>query len=208
MKKEVSKKKTTKKTLQKQDKALIITFVGLIVLVIALAIVALNMKTITDREKANIVIPILEEHSENVISVELNDMAKGDVKEYILNRYYMEYNSILPDSVFDIFKYNGSIVKEEGCITHPRLIKPRIKARLVSKNSNIDTFEPEVFNRVQYKVITIEQRYDMVVNMDNPEEITTMQDALLSMKGKGICYSERYVSKYNISKQYHQRSYT
>ena len=123
-----------------------------------------------------------------------------DIKEYILNKYYMEYNSILPDSVFDIFKYNGSIVKEEGCISHPRLIKPRIKARLVNKHSNIDTFEPEIFNRVQYKVITIEQRYDMLVNMDNPEEITNMQDAILSMKSKGICYSERRISKYNIKK--------
>ena len=112
----------------------------------------------------------------------------------------MEYNSILPDSVFDIFKYNGSIVKEEGCISHPRLIKPRIKARLVNKHSNIDTFEPEIFNRVQYKVITIEQRYDMLVNMDNPEEITNMQDAILSMKSKGICYSERRICKYNIKK--------
>ena len=123
-----------------------------------------------------------------------------DIKEYILNKYYMEYNSILPDSVFDIFKYNGSMVKEEGCISHPRLIKPRIKARLVNKHSNIDTFEPEIFNRVQYKVITIEQRYDVLVNMDNPEEITNMQDAILSMKSKGICYSERRMSKYNIKK--------
>jgi len=123
-----------------------------------------------------------------------------DIKEYILNKYYMEYNSILPDSVFDIFKYNGSMVKEEGCISHPRLIKPRIKARLVNKHSNIDTFEPEIFNRVQYKVITIEQRYDMLVNMDNPEEITNMQDAILSMKSKGICYSERRIAKYNIKK--------
>ena len=123
-----------------------------------------------------------------------------DIKEFILNKYYVEYNSILPDSVFDIFKYNGSIVKEEGCITHPRIIKPRIKARLVNKNSNIDSFEPEVFNRVQYKVITIEQRYDMLVNMDNPEEITKMQDATTNMKRKGVSYSERYISKYNIKK--------
>ena len=138
----------------------------------------------------------------NILDIIRNSDLTGitDIKEYILNKYYMEYNSILPDSVFDIFKYNGSIVKEEGCVSHPRTIKPRIKAKLVNKHSKIDTFEPEVFNRVNYKVITIEQRYDMIVNMDSPEEITTMQDALLSMKGKGICYSERYVSKYNIKR--------
>ena len=99
MKKEVSKKKTTKKTIQKQDKALIITFVGLIVLVIALAIVALNMKTITDREKANIVIPILEENSENVISIELNDMVKEDVKEYIFVVSNFKDKEILKKSI-------------------------------------------------------------------------------------------------------------
>ena len=83
-----------------------------------------------------------------------------NIKEFILNKYYMEYNAILPDSVFDIFKYNGAIEKEEGCVAHPRIIKPRIKARLVSNNSKLDTFKPEIFNKVQYKIINIEQRYD------------------------------------------------
>ena len=123
-----------------------------------------------------------------------------NIKEFILNKYYMEYNAILPDSVFDIFKYNGAIEKEEGCVAHPRIIKPRIKAKLVSKNSKLDTFKPEIFNKVQYKIINIEQRYDMLVNMDNPEEITTMNDVILSMKRKGISYSERYISKYNVKR--------
>jgi hypothetical protein len=123
-----------------------------------------------------------------------------NVKEYILNEYYIQYNSILPDSVFDIFKYNGSIEKEEGCVSHPRIIKPRIKAKLVSKNKNIDTFKPEVFNRNKYKVLTIEQRYDMLVNMDDPEEITAMNDVKLKMKNKNLVYTERPISKYVVKK--------
>ena len=123
-----------------------------------------------------------------------------DVKEFILNKYYMEYNSILPDSVFDIFKYNGSFVKEEGCKTHPRLIKPRIKAKLVNKNNNIDTFEPEIFNRVQYKLISIEQRYDMLVNLNNPEEVTALQDVIINMNKKNVFYSEHYINKYQVKK--------
>ena len=40
----------------------------------------------------------------------------------------------------------------------------------------------------------------MIVNMDNPEEITTMNDVILSMKRKGISYSERYINKYNVKR--------
>lgn len=123
-----------------------------------------------------------------------------DVKEFILNKYYMEYNAILPDSVFDIFKYNGDIEKEEGCITHPRIIKPRLKAKLVNKDSKIDSFKPDIFNKVQYKLINIEQRYDVLFNMNNPEEVTNMNDLILNMKKRNIVYSERYVSKYNVKR--------
>ena len=138
----------------------------------------------------------------NILDIIQNSDLTGvtDVKEFILNKYYMEYNSILPDSVFDIFKYNGAIEKEEGCVTHPRIIKPRIKAKLVDKNSKLDTFKPEIFNRVQYKVLTIEQRYDMLINMNNPEEITNMNDMIVKMKSKNVFYSDRLISKYNIKK--------
>ena len=138
----------------------------------------------------------------NILDIIQNSDLTGvsDIKEFILNKYYMEYNSILPDSVFDIFKYNGAIEKEEGCVTHPRIIKPRIKAKLVDKNSKLDTFKPEIFNRVQYKVLTIEQRYDMLINMNNPEEITNMNDMIVKMKSKNVFYSDRLISKYNIKK--------
>ena len=123
-----------------------------------------------------------------------------NIKEYILDKYYTEYNSILPDSVFDVFKYNGALEKEEGCISHPRIVRPGIKAKLVAKDSMIDSFKPEIFNKVQYNLVTIEQRYDMLVNMNNPEEVSSYQDVKLNMNRKGICYSERIVSQYNIKR--------
>jgi hypothetical protein len=123
-----------------------------------------------------------------------------NIKEYILNEYYIQYDSILPDSAFDIFKYNGSIEKEEGCESHPRLIRPRVKAKLVNKNSNEDTFKPELFNKNKYKLISIEQRYDMLVNLDNPEEITEMNDIKLKMKKKNIFFTERRVNKYLVKR--------
>ena len=138
----------------------------------------------------------------NILNLIQNSDFTGvsNIKEFILNKYYMEYNAILPDSVFDIFKYNGSIEKEEGCVTHPRIIKPRIKAKLVSRFSKTDTFKPEIFNKVQYKVITIEQRYDMLVNMNNPEEITAMHDIMAKMNSKNVFYSDRLINKYVVKK--------
>ena len=123
-----------------------------------------------------------------------------DVKEFILNEYYMRYNSILPDSAFDIFKYNGSMIKEEGCNTHPRLIKPRLKARLVNKDSNLDSYQPELFNRRKYVVVTIEQRYDLVINMDDPEQATELLDLKRSMQRKNLEYMERPITKYHVKK--------
>lgn len=123
-----------------------------------------------------------------------------NIKEHILNEYYKKYNSIITDSVFDIFKYNGAIEKEEGCLTHPRIVKPRIKAKLVDKDSKLDTFKPEIFNRTQYKVISIEQRYDLVVNISNPEEITELHDIILNLNRRNVYYSERMVNKYNVKR--------
>ena len=87
MKKDISKnsKKTikNKKHYTKQDIILVATFVGLIILVLILGIVALNMDNLTKDNNSNIVIPILEANAENEISVEIGDMTKGDTKEYI-----------------------------------------------------------------------------------------------------------------------------
>ena len=123
-----------------------------------------------------------------------------NIKEYILNKYYIEYNSILTDSVFDIFKYGGSIEKEEGCISHPRIIKPRIKAKLVDKNSKIDTFKPEIFNKARYNLLSIEQRYDLLIDISNPEEITNLTEIVVSLNRRNVYYSERMINKYNVKR--------
>ena len=149
-----------------------------------------DLESIMSATELNMLAIIQNANFENII----------DIKEYILNEYYLEYNSILPDSAFDIFKYNGAIEKEEGCVSHPRLVRPRIKAKLVNKDSNIDTFKPEVFNKNNYKLLSIEQRYDMLINMDNPEEITEMNDIKLKLKKKNLMFTERKVSKYLVKK--------
>lgn len=138
----------------------------------------------------------------NILDIIRNSDLSGvtDIKEFIINKYYMEYNNILPDSAFDIFKYNGSVIKEEGCESHPRLIRPRLKAKLVNNESRLDTFEPDIFNKVKYKAINIEQRYDLIINMDDPEEISSLQELTLSMNRKNLYYTERYFSKYNVKR--------
>lgn len=81
--KKLFKKKFDFKKLDKQDKALLSTIALLVVLVIVLAAIALNLKNNEQNKKANIVIPILEEQTQNEISVDLSEMKKGDTKEYI-----------------------------------------------------------------------------------------------------------------------------
>ena len=82
VKKEI-KKEVKKVPHTKQDNALLATFGILVVLVIVLTVVALNMKNLTEEEKANIVIPVLEVGTESEISVDISDMKKGEKKEYI-----------------------------------------------------------------------------------------------------------------------------
>ena len=80
------KKNTKKKTkkLEKQDKMLILTFIGLIALVVVLGVVALNLDNIYKDDSNDLTIPILEEHSESELSVEAKGLKKDDSKEYIL----------------------------------------------------------------------------------------------------------------------------
>lgn len=124
----------------------------------------------------------------------------NNIKDILLNKYYMEYGSVLSDSVFDIFKYGGSIEKEFGCNTHPRIMKPRIKARLVSKDSNEDTFKPDVFNKLRYTRVVIEQRYELLINKNNSDESSKYSELKLSMNRKNIYYTESNISLYNIKK--------
>lgn len=152
MKKEVSKKKSTKKIVQKQDKALIATFIGLIVLVIVLGIVALNMKSITEKEKANIVIPILEEHSENVISIELNDMAKDDVKEYIFVVSNFKDKEVLEKTI----EYDVDVTPTEN--TSVRIYKNSSSDNLLTEDDLLienNKFKAKKKTEDTYKVVIV-----------------------------------------------------
>lgn len=77
-------KKNVKKEMSKQDKTLIATFIGLIILVAVLGIVALNLDNIHKDDNQDLVIPVLEANSESELSVEVADLEEGATKEYIL----------------------------------------------------------------------------------------------------------------------------
>ena len=77
-------KKNVKKEVSKQDKTLIGTFIGLIVLVAILGIVALNLDNIHSDDEHDLLIPVLEENADSELSVEVNDLEEGATKEYIL----------------------------------------------------------------------------------------------------------------------------
>lgn len=77
-------KKNVKKEMSKQDKTLIATFIGLVVLVAVLGIIALNLDNIHKDDDQDLVIPVLEANSESELSVEVADLEEGATKEYIL----------------------------------------------------------------------------------------------------------------------------
>ena len=80
------KKKTKKKInidFNNQDKALLGTFVALIILVAILGTVVLNLDEITKDDKEILTIPVLEKHSDSEIGIEVADMEEGSTKEYI-----------------------------------------------------------------------------------------------------------------------------
>ena len=110
--------KKTKKTkkfkfskLDKQDKALLTTMAGLVVLVAVLAVVALNLKNNEQNEKANIVIPVLEENTQNEISVDMSEMKKGDTKEYIFKVTNYKVRDINEEKIKEGHDQGG----EAGC---------------------------------------------------------------------------------------------
>ena len=78
------KKKTKKKInidFNNQDKALLGTFVALIILVAILGTVVLNLDEITKDDKEILTIPVLEQHSDSEIGIEVADMEEGSTKE-------------------------------------------------------------------------------------------------------------------------------
>lgn len=127
---------------------------------------------------------------------------RGDVfdniKDTILNKYYMEHGSILYDDVFDVFKYGGSTVKEVGCETHPRLVRPGIKAKLVPIDSNEDSYKPDMFNKKKYIRFIVEQRYEVIFNAEDPEEVTKMNDFRLELNKRDLYYTESILRRYSV----------
>ena len=121
-----------------------------------------------------------------------------NVKDIILNKYYEEYNGILSDSMFDIFKYNGSTIREKGVKNASRLIRPMIKAKLVSKDSKEDSYKPELFNRKIYKSLVIEQRYEILYDSSNSEDESRFLDMKSKLNQRGVYYTVQDVVKYVI----------
>ena len=121
-----------------------------------------------------------------------------NVKDVILNKYYEEYNGILNDGMFDIFKYNGSTVKETGFSGNRRLIRPVIKAKLVEKDSLEDSYKPEVFNRKTFKSLVIEQRYEMLFDKDNSEDESRFLDMKSKLTQRNVYYTVQNINKYMI----------
>lgn len=124
----------------------------------------------------------------------------NNIKDDLLNKYYEEYGSVLYDGVFDIFKYGGSTVKEIGCETHPRLIKPGLKAKLVPIKSNEDVYKPDIFNKHKYTRVIVEQRYEVLFNLDNPEDVTKLNDMKLELNKRDLYYTESILRRYSIRK--------
>lgn len=143
-------KKTEKnknKKMNKQEWTLIATFIFLIILVIALIIVALNIKSITTNQSNDITIPILEENSKNEISVDISSMKENEEKEYVftitnykdydINEKKIDYdiNISSPESVtMELYKNN----KEKNLLSNNQ----KIENNMLDKNSKVkDTYK-------------------------------------------------------------------
>lgn len=121
-----------------------------------------------------------------------------NVKDIVLNKYYEEYKGILNDGMFDIFKYNGSTVKESGVSGNMRLIRPVIKARLIPKDSLVDSYKPELFNRKTFKSLVIEQRYEIMFDKDNSEDESRLLDLKSKLNQRNVYYTVQNVNKYMV----------
>jgi hypothetical protein len=121
-----------------------------------------------------------------------------NVKDIVLNKYYEEYKGILNDGMFDIFKYNGSTVKESGVSGNMRLIRPIIKAKLVPKDSLVDSYKPELFNRKTFKSLVIEQRYEIMFDKDNSEDESRLLDLKSKLNQRNVYYTIQNVNKYMV----------
>jgi hypothetical protein len=122
-----------------------------------------------------------------------------DVQSYIIDKYYMEYNSIIPYSSLDPFKYDSSYVKLEGSKKYPKLTRPKLKATLVPKNSTVDTFKPEIFNNNKQTIVTVEQTYNITFG-DTDVEQTNLVAFESKLTKKDLYYTKSDVRKYSVKR--------
>lgn len=154
-------KKTNKlnlKKLDKQDKALLVTLALLVVLVVTLAVVALNLKNTVSKEKANIVIPILEAKTQNEIGVDLSGMSVGETKEYI----------------FKVSNYKGKDVNKKE-LTYDILITPSESATIElykndSKKDLVAENDYELEDNKLSKKKKTEDEYHMIIKTTKKPE--------------------------------------
>lgn len=119
-----------------------------------------------------------------------------DIKKVIRNEFYKQYQSLIPDSSFDIFKYGQSVVINVG---YKNTRRPLLKAKLVPKNMAIDKVKPIVFNRVSYVLVRIEQRYGVMIK-DNKDELSKLQDLKAELNRRNLYYSTTNIDVYNVKK--------
>ncbi len=157
MKKIKKTKKFKFSKLDKQDKALLSTMAALVVLVAALSVVALNLKNNEQNEKANIVIPMLEENAQNEISVDLADMEEGDTKEYIFKVTNYKIRDINEEKI----KYSISVTP--ALSANIKLYKNNSNKNLIKNNTNEVNSTFTITNNVLAKDKKVEDSYLLII---------------------------------------------
>lgn len=134
---------------------------------------------------------------ENMNLQNKNGTIKENIEELILDKYFETYREILSSDSLDVFKYGNSYELETGNSLFTRVRKPILKAKLVSKNSDEDTFKPRLFNRNKFTRIIIEQRYETVLK-DTSEDQAALTTLMQELQKNGLCYYKAKEVSYNI----------
>lgn len=143
-------KKSKSKEYNKQDKILLYTFIGLIALVLVLGVVALNVDKIHKNNETDIVIPIIEESSENQWSIDVSNMEKGEEKNYIFSVRNYKDKKVLESGI----SYSIEISSSENITIS--VYKNNSSKNLITSDDMIienNVFEKEGKTEDTYKVV-------------------------------------------------------
>lgn len=121
-------------------------------------------------------IDVLNRHS-NV------DLIINDIK----NEYYDLTRSFITNDMIDIFKYGPSYVEDTK-----RKIKPEIRCYIEDSDSNVDVYKPVVFNKENYFLLKVENRFEKVFKKSDNAYI----DIKHKLKAMGLKYSVSNISGY------------